>query len=313
MEINTANIPLMNKKLIWENGITSAYYDLSINIPDINHFHGKLLHVSTDDLEVSSLSSQPIQYVCSDNQVKQEQDSFLLALPIFNPIEYLQQNKRFEILPGGFLLQHGMTPYTLNNPSVNQMWVIKIEGSKLRQLCYQPEKLCMHVDTGNHANTAFLMDYIPLAFQKLNANKVHATHSKLMTKHILELLSLLLNESQQVTQSREEVVITAHLHRIQQYISNNLPNTELNATNVAAACKISTRYLYVIFKHQQLSFNQYLKEQRLSKAYALLAGNQYPFSIDYLASQCGFNSSSYFISQFKQRYQTHPKDLLHLS
>ena len=102
------------------------------------------------------------------------------------------------------------------------------------------------------------------------------------------------------------------MYRIQHHIANHLQDASLNASNVAAACKISSRYLYVIFKHQQLSFNQYLKEQRLSKAHKLLAGNQYPFSIDYLASQCGFNSSSYFISQFKQRYQTHPKDLLHL-
>ena len=312
MEISTANLQIEDRSSVWASGITSAYYDLSINIPDIHRFHGKLVHVSTDDLEISSLSSQPVQYVCADKQMRQEQDSFLLALPIHNPIEYLQQTKQFEIRPGGFLLQHGMTPYTFNNPAANQMWVIKIAGSKLRQLCHQPEKLCLHANTGNRNNTAFLMDYIPLVFQQLNVGNPHNPHTKLMTKHVLELLSLLLGESQQILHSRVDAVITAHMHRIQHHIANHLQDASLNASNVAAACKISSRYLYVIFKHQQLSFNQYLKEQRLSKAHKLLAGNQYPFSIDYLASQCGFNSSSYFISQFKQRYQTHPKDLLHL-
>ena len=60
MEISTANLPAKDKKTAWASGITSAYYDLSINIPDIHHFHGKLVHVSTDELEISSLSSQPI-------------------------------------------------------------------------------------------------------------------------------------------------------------------------------------------------------------------------------------------------------------
>ena len=312
MEINTAHVSAMDKTAIWTNGITSAYYDLAVNIPDIAHFQGRLLHLSTDDLEISSLFSKPIQYVCKDNSSKPSQDSFLLALPISNSIEYIQHNKRYEICSDGFLLQHGMMPYTFNSPSENQMWVLKIDGNRLRQLCHKPEDLCTKANAVGSHNTAFLKEYIPLAFQRLHAGNVDTAHSKLMTKHLLELLSLLLNESQRVVYSREEAVMSAHLNRIQQYIINHLQDTDLNASKVAAACKISTRYLYVIFKHKQLSFNQWLKEQRLSQAHALLTNKKYLFSMDYLASQCGFNSSGYFISQFKQRYNMHPKELLHL-
>lgn len=313
-EINTANLTLESKAQIWKQGIRETYYDLLVNIPSLETFAGNLNALAVDGLELSYLQSKPVQYICEGKHHNQEQDSFLLALPVYNKIQYTHREQETVVHPGSFLLQHGFIPYTFNCPDKVSMWVIKIMGKELRNFCHQPEILCVNSTIRSKSNknrqVGFLMSYIPIIFEELKNNKNNSKHSNLIKKHLIELIALLLNSHQSVINSKEKVIIQSNLERIKRYSLQNLSKTDLTAETVATACRISRRYLHMLFQDQELSFNQWVKEQRLTRAYELLTTGHYPFSITYLANQCGFKSAAYFSTQFKKRFKINPRELL---
>lgn len=122
-------------------------------------------------------------------------------------------------------------------------------------------------------------------------------------------MALLLNESEAALAAQDNTVLQAHLLRIQQYVHEHLSQTDLTVAQAAAACHISPRYLHLVFRHHGLRFSAWLKEQRLQQAYALLNSGRYPFSLAFLAHQCGFGSAAYFNTQFRQRFHVRPQDL----
>lgn len=163
---------------------------------------------------------------------------------------------------------------------------------------------------GSEEGVAFLANYLPLVYSQLQAQPLPEGQTRLLVRHVVELTALLLNESHSVLHAQENAVMHAHLLRMQHYVQANLHQSDLTAADVAAACRISTRYLHLVFQQQGLRFTPWLKELHLQRAHALLESGSYPFSLAFLASECGFASSSRFVTLFRQRFSMHPKEWL---
>lgn len=309
-QIDTGRLAMAEKNRLWREGITAAYYQLDMHIPDIGRFRGQLQRLAVPELEISRLQTSPIQYVCVGHSTNADCDAFLLALPQRSHIDFHCQGQHAAIAPGRFLLQHSQLPYTFECPDDIDMWVLKINGAQLRQHCHRPELLCRHAPHPHSERTAFLAEYLPLIYRQLQAHKQPDAHTHLLARHVVELTALLLNESHSVLTAQEDAVTLAHLLRIQHYVQNHLNRSDLTAAEVAQACRISIRYLHLVFQRQGLRFGPWLKELRLQRAHTLLASGHYPFSLAFLASECGFVNTSRFATQFKARFGAHPKEWL---
>ncbi|MDO4694478.1 MAG: helix-turn-helix domain-containing protein [Eikenella sp.] len=309
IRLDTARLPPEGRAQAWQDGIIQAYYALSVDIADVRRFSGYLSRLAADGVELSYLQNTPVRYVRGSVPEQTDEDAFLLALPLNGPICYTCEGHASEVRPGRFLLQHSRLPYTFACPQPVHMWVVKIDGARLRGLCRRPEALCREAQPVHTAQAEFLAAYLPLAFRQLKAYRADAAQSALIVRHLLELVALLLNESAAALAASDNTVLRAHLLRIQQYVREHLSQTDLTAAQAAAACRISPRYLHLVFRHHGLRFSAWLKEQRLQQAYALLGSGNYPFSLDFLAHRCGFGSTAYFKTQFRQRFQIRPQDL----
>lgn len=307
--LDTARLPPEGKAQAWRDGIIQAYYALSVDIADVGRFSGYLSRLAAGDVELSYLQNTPVRYVRRGPPAPADDDAFLLALPLDGPIRYTCEERLSEVRPGRFLLQHSRLPYTFACPQPVHMWVVKIDGARLRGLCRRPEALCREAQQAHTAKAEFLAAYLPLAFRQLKAHQDDAAHSALIVRHLLELVALLLNESETALAAQDNTVLQAHLLRIQQYVREHLSQTDLTAAQTAEACRISPRYLHLVFRHHGLRFSAWLKEQRLQQAYALLSSGSYPFSLAFLAHRCGFGSTAYFNTQFRQRFHIRPQDL----
>lgn len=307
--LDTARLPPEDKARAWRDGIIQAYYTLNVEIADVRRFKGYLSRLAAGDVELSYLQNTAVRYVRRSEPKQTDEDAFLLALPLNGPIRYTCEERASEVRPGCFLLQHSLLPYTFACPQPVHMWVVKIDGPRLRSLCRRPEGLCREAQQAHTAKAEFLAAYLPLAFRQLKAHQDDAAQSGLIVRHLVELVALLLNESAAALTAPDNAVLQAHLLRIQQYVREHLSQTDLTAAQTAAACRISPRYLHLVFRHHGLRFSAWLKEQRLQQAYALLSSGNYPFSLAFLAHRCGFGSTAYFNNQFRQRFHIRPQDL----
>lgn len=96
----------------------------------------------------------------------------------------------------------------------------------------------------------------------------------------------------------------SHIEKACGYIKNHL-SEELSLARVSAEVYLSKNHLCHIFRTLMgVSFGEYVKQARIQRARILLCTTDR--SIDDVASECGFNSSTYFTTVFKKEMGTAP-------
>jgi len=96
---------------------------------------------------------------------------------------------------------------------------------------------------------------------------------------------------------------------IYDYLEAHLGDSDLTAARVAAACRISSRYLYLLFAEDGRRFHDHLWSARLARARTLLADPRTEaLQIAEIAYLVGFRSAAHFSRAFHARYGASPRD-----
>lgn len=99
------------------------------------------------------------------------------------------------------------------------------------------------------------------------------------------------------------------LWRVKQFIKHNLGNSELSAATIAAAVKLSPRYINKMFEQEQTSLMRFMTQQRIARCRHYLASQLHThLSITEIAMQAGFNNMSHFSRVFREQYGMTPRD-----
>lgn len=107
-------------------------------------------------------------------------------------------------------------------------------------------------------------------------------------------------------------VRAARLAAIKRDIKQNLGDLALSLNSVATRHGISSHYVRALFNMERTAFTDYVREQRLVKAFKLLSGPAgVQFSISSIAHGCGFGDLSWFNQAFKRRFGKTPSDVRH--
>jgi len=100
-----------------------------------------------------------------------------------------------------------------------------------------------------------------------------------------------------------------HKQRVVRYIREHLRDSELNATNIALAVGLSTRYIYELFEDEEEPLMKRVWNSRLErcrddlKLYSTSAR-----SIGEIAYHWGFNNVAHFSRAFRLRYGLSPRE-----
>jgi AraC-like DNA-binding protein len=106
----------------------------------------------------------------------------------------------------------------------------------------------------------------------------------------------------------------AHRLRIINYIEAHLHDPELTPTRIAAACKMTPRYLHHLYSDQNETVARYILRRRLDAcARALVSGAQRGRTVTVIAFDYGFNSPTHFGRVFRAKYGVTPREYRHQS
>lgn len=123
-----------------------------------------------------------------------------------------------------------------------------------------------------------------------------------MTKTILDLLSILA-ESRAGSSNAGSKQRSARAAAARRYVDDHLADPDLSVATVARALDVSTRYLHMIFAHEQQSLPDYIRSARLAACSTQLLSPAFrDRSISEIAYNCGFNDLSHFCRLFRNTY-----------
>jgi AraC-like DNA-binding protein len=105
-------------------------------------------------------------------------------------------------------------------------------------------------------------------------------------------------------------VRAARLLAIKRDIMQNLGDSSLSLAAVAARHGISLRYVHKLFEDEGTAFTAFVIEQRLARAYGMLADPRHlTQKISAISHDCGFHDLSWFHRTFRRRYGATPSDI----
>ncbi len=150
----------------------------------------------------------------------------------------------------------------------------------------------------NMFNAPFILDNSNLYLQKLfdavfDSYSTDGSNNYGCYSHFYSLLY----EIEKILRQNEEKKILSEVLDAKIKIEKNFENADFNIDFLVSTLQISSSYLRREFKKAfSVTPIEYLKYVRLQKALSMLSSDY--FSIDELAKNCGYRSTSYFIQSF---------------
>lgn len=301
---DTADLPLADRSRHWESAVGTTYFSLQLQFRDSARFNGALHAWTLGGLGLSQLVSSPLCYRRLKQHLPDQDEQYLVTVPRYAPIRFSQGGRDTQCQPGGFLLEHGQSPYEFSYAHDNALWVLKIPGELLRARLRTPDRYCaLAFDAGQGAGWLFA-SYVNLIGGQLLREDHRAR--QMLGQHLVELLACSLEGDSRVLASQQSAVRHAHLGRIEHYAQQHLCEATLNPEQVAQACGISVRYLHSLYRDQGQTFSEWLREQRLQHAHQALLAVGASHSIARIAQQWGFSDQAHFSRLYKRRYGCTP-------
>ncbi len=138
--------------------------------------------------------------------------------------------------------------------------------------------------------------------------KAHKPDAELMMRTLLEHICLtLLRRVEPPAQNKgkeKSPTDEPSIKRAVSYINHNF-RSDISLREIAESLNLTPNYFGELFKKETgVSFNTYLKSIRLKYALNLL--NNTELNISQICFESGFNTTSYFIDNFKKEYGTTP-------
>jgi AraC family L-rhamnose operon regulatory protein RhaS len=156
-----------------------------------------------------------------------------------------------------------------------------------------------------HTNTEMLRCFTEIGSSLIAA--MDGTTPSRLAIQINELLMLLLEmfRYRKIPLNRSLTTLSRNVELFLQEIKGNM-SEPWTLASMANCCHMGvTRFIHYCVKLTNMTPMEYLNKMRLEKAAQLLAGEPGLKIID-IAFECGFNSSQYFSTLFKQQYKTTP-------
>lgn len=135
----------------------------------------------------------------------------------------------------------------------------------------------------------------------------------LAVAHVCDLLAVALGATRDATEiAKGRGLRAARLYAIKADIVGHLSDGDFSIADLSVRHRLTSRYVQMLFAFEGTTFSEFVREQRLDRAYRMLASVRFDDRrIGDIALACGFGDISYFNRSFRARYGATPSDVKH--
>lgn len=304
MQYSTNSAAAPQRAAAWNSIIAETYFPLQLNFRSPDTFKGQLSRRQMGQISVSRLSTEPLQFERRPDHIKSAtEEEYLITIPLNSPVVFRQLGREVRCDPGGFILERGDEPYRFSYESAADLYVMKVGRQALADRIPDPDRFCAKVLNGYSGMGALFSSMVQGVHKQDMAKDPRST--SVLTRHLLELLSLAIEEVDTQDPGAGSSVRAAHLRRVEQIIRDNLRNANLSPDMIAEKCGISKRYLHELFKDVNGTVSQRIRDRRLLAAKDMMEA-QPQKSIAEIAYTFGFSEQAQFSRLFKAAFGETP-------
>jgi len=308
VSFSTAGLDSRHKLSCWNEQASESFSPLVSDPADIRTFNGSIARTVIGELTLADVYSEAQIVRHSRVHVARTRSPlFFLHLQLEGQSISRQDGREACLKAGDFTLCDSTRHYEIIFPGTNRMLVLGIPDAQLRRQIASPESLVaipMQASAGVRGLfSRFLRNYWVECRRELDD-----TAAGRVTTAILDLLGAAYADLP-CSQSGRSSLATAHRIRIINYIEAHLQDPDLTPTKIAAACKMTPRYLYHLSSDQDETIARYILRRRLeSCSRALISEAQRARTVTAIAFDHGFNSPTHFGRVFRAKFGLTPRE-----
>jgi AraC family transcriptional activator of tynA and feaB len=308
VSFSTAGLDPRRKLAHWNDRACESFSPLVSDPVDIRTFDGSIARTTIGDMTLAEVYSEAQIVRHSRAHVARTRDSlFFLHLQMEGESISRQDGREAYLKAGDFTLCDSTRHYDIVFPGANRMLVLGIPAAQLCRQIACPECLVaipMQASSGVRGLfSRFLRNYWVECRQELDE-----TAAGRVTVAILDLLGAAYADLPR-SQTGRSSLATAHRIRIINYIEAHLHDPDLTPTRIAAACKMTPRYLHHLSSDQDETVARYILRRRLEAcSRALVSDAQRGRTVTAIAFDYGFNSPTHFGRVFRAKYGLTPRE-----
>lgn len=290
--------------------IADAMCELQMAVMPSTERHGRVETCDLNLIRLSRFASDGLAYGRLARQSFNETRHVLVMVPIRGVLAFSQAGLSVRCTSGMFVLACSEDEFAFSCHDDAQMWVMRIPADALSARLVSAARYCGRAYDATQGAARLFCDYLQMMGSHLTASHSDQLAS-LMGGQLLELLVASLQQQQpDSTPCSQSHVREAHLARIEEHLLQSLFDPALSPSQLAQACRISLRYLHLIFKDTGQSVSQRIRDLRLQSAHALLSCPVSQVSVTQVAYTVGFSDHAQFSHAFRKKFGHAPSDML---
>ena len=300
---STGDVDTRHAMAYWVDTICKSFIEIDIDSPSRAHFHGQLERMSLGPamLHTIEADAQNVSRTYSRIAQSHQTAAYIILQLRSGQMHFAQHGREAYIEAGDSVLVDCNVPYRLEAGPTRSV-AVRFEADWLHNWIPSPQSIACRAFRANEpwSNT------LCTALANLDSSSVEdlALPASVVAEQIAALLALAAGSQVHAFTPSEKL-----LNRIRQTLRDRYQEPTLDAATVAAANRISKRYLHYLFAQDSSTFGGELMQGRLEAARRLLSDRRYAgLRVSEVAARCGFLEPSHFARRFRQAYGVVPTD-----
>lgn len=292
----------------WNDIAAAETPPLTVNLTNIANFSNQLARSSSNQMPIAEVYSDAQVVRQQSAQICQAEDKFYcLYLQVEGESITQQDRREAHLMPGDLTIYDTVRPYEVIFEKPNRLLAFGLRDKLLRRYIQYPQSVTAIRVSGSSGMGGLLSDFLRNIWQRCRQEKDFEVNSA-VTDLILGLVANAYRQSAGTSIDHNSIG-AAHRARIVDYIEEKLADPLLTPTRIAAAFRITTRYLHHLFSAEEDTVARFILRRRLEKcARALTSLSQRSRTITAIAFDHGFSSATHFGRVFRSRYGVTPRE-----
>lgn len=236
-------------------------------------------------------------------------DNFILAVMRRGQMVAAQNNREVFIGDGGAYLWSNATTGYSRNPVAMDLLTLSFSRRSLGAIVADIDKMLMRPLPAQSEALRLLLGYVDVLQSRQEPMPADLVATS--AAHIHDLAALALGATRDAAEiAARGGVRAARLLAVKADVLAHLARPGLTVDAIAARHGISPRYIRDLFGGDHTTFTDFVREQRLRRAYVMLtAPAAAALPIGDIAYKCGFGDLSHFNHSFRRRFGATPSDV----
>jgi AraC-like DNA-binding protein len=303
----TLGLTPRRKLELWNETACASFTPIVSDPLDIKSFTGALMRMRLGELRLAEVYSdaQVVRHLQA-HVASTRTAMFFVQMQLEGESINRQDGREARLGPGDFTLCDTTRPYEIRFPGPNRMFVLGIPEALLRRHLVCPESVVAIAMSGSSGLPGVVAGFLRDLW--LRCREELDPCAPRITRAMLDLVASAYTVLPQSRSDRSSIA-TAHRVRIVNYIEAHLGDPDLTPVRVAAACKMTPRYLHHLFSEEPETVARYILRRRLEEcSRALALSGQRGRTVTSIAFDFGFNSPTHFGRVFRARYGVTPRE-----